>query len=86
MVEAKALRDTLVEVQPKVLVDMLAYKLVEMDGETLVEILSDVLAKILVDTLAHRLLQVEVVTRGKKKNQAVVDMPEHASRVAARDV
>ena len=64
---------------------MLADTLVEMDGETLVDILSDALAQILVDTLAHRVLQVEVVTLGKK-NEAVVDMPEHASRVAARDV
>ena len=76
--------------QAKALVDMLPYTLVQMDGETLIDTLSNVLAEILVNTLAKRVLQVEVVTLAKKpgdmENEAVVDMLEHASRVAARDV
>ena len=60
------------------------------NGETLIDTLSNVLAQILVDTQAERVLQVEVVTLAKKpgdmENEAVVDMLEHASRVAARDV
>ena len=76
--------------EAKALVDMLPYTLVQMDGETLIYTLSNVLAQILVDTDAKRVLQVKVVTIEKKtgdmENEAVDDMLEHASRVAARDV
>ena len=76
--------------EAKALVDMLPYTLVQMHGETLIYTLSNVLAQILVDTYAKRVLQVKVVTIEKKtgdmENEAVDDMLEHASRVAARDV
>ena len=76
--------------EAKALVDMRPYTLVQMHGETLIDTLSNVLAQILVDTYAKRVLQVEVVTLAKKpgdmENEAVVDMLQQASRVAARDV